>query len=225
MLVARLSLLRLNMSQSLNGAAVAGMLRGAAELVIARESFLTKADQAVGDGDHGIGMTRGCRAALVALDKLGEAPTPKAAFSAVGGAILAGTGGAAGAVFGTFFRAAGNAIAADSIDREALALALSEGAKAVMARGKAKPGDKTMLDALLPAIESLRQAEASDFGTLVELAAAAARQGAEATANMVASMGRAKMLGERALGHPDPGALSVSFLFEGMASYLADSKL
>jgi dihydroxyacetone kinase-like protein len=209
------------MSHSLDGAAVAAMLRSAAELVIAKEPVLTKADQAIGDGDHGIGMARGCKAALAALDGIGDATTPKAAFIAVGRAILASTGGAAGAVFGTFFQATGKAIAADSVDREGLAFAFDEGAKAVMTRGKAKPGDKTMLDAVLPAIESLRDGGDADFAVLGQRAAAAARRGAKATANMVAGTGRAKMLGQRAVGHPDPGALSVSFLFEGMAISLA----
>jgi len=211
------------MSESLNGAAIAAMLAAAAERVLANEPALTRADQAIGDGDHGIGMARGCKAALAALDKLGDAATPKAAFVAMGRAILTGTGGAAGAVFGTLFQAAGNAIGTDTLDREALAAALDAGAAAVMARGKAKPGDKTMLDALLPAIASLREGEA-DFGTLGARAAAAARQGAEATASMVAAMGRAKMLGQRAIGHPDPGALSVTFLFEGMAAKLAGGR-
>jgi dihydroxyacetone kinase-like protein len=210
------------MSDSLDGPAIVAMLRSAAELVLNNEPALTKADQAVGDGDHGIGMARGCTAALAALDELGAAPTPKAAFIAVSRAILTATGGASGAVFGTFFRAAGNAIAADCVDRESLAFALGEGAKAVMARGKAKPGDKTMLDALLPAIESLREGGPADFAVLGRLAAEAARQGADATANMTANTGRAKMLGQRAVGHVDPGALSVSFLFEGMARSLAD---
>jgi dihydroxyacetone kinase-like protein len=197
------------------------MLRSAVEAVIANEPALTRADQATGDGDHGIGMARGGKAAVAALDKLGAAATPKSAFIAVGRAILAGTGGAAGAVFGTFFQATGNAIAADSVDRESLAFAFDAGAKAVMARGKAKPGDKTMLDALFPAIESLQQGDTADFAVLGQRAAAAAKQGAEATATMVATMGRAKMLGQRAIGHADPGALSVSFMFEGMANALA----
>jgi len=88
--------------------------------VIANEPALTRADQATGDGDHGIGMARGGKAAVAALDKLGAAATPKSAFIAVGRAILAGTGGAAGAVFGTFFQATGNAIAADSSTAKAL---------------------------------------------------------------------------------------------------------
>lgn len=209
------------MSKSLDGAAVAAMLRSAAEFVIANEPVLTKADQAIGDGDHGIGMARGCKAALASLELLGDAATPKAAFIAVGRAILAGTGGAAGAVFGTFFQAAGKAIIADAIGREDLAFAFDEGVKAVMARGKAKPGDKTMLDAVVPAIASLRESEEADFAVLGRRAAAAARRGAEATTDMIAATGRAKMLGQRAIGHPDPGALSVSFLFEGMALSLA----
>lgn len=207
------------MTTALNGAAVAAMLRSAAETVIANEAALTKADQAIGDGDHGIGMTRGFTAALTALDRLGEAPAPGAAFTAVGRAMLSATGGAAGAVFGTLFQGIGKAIATDTVDAVSLIEAFDAGAKAVMVRGKAKAGDKTMLDALLPAIDAMRGG--GDFAALGARAAAAARQGAAATSHMIANMGRAKMLGERALGHPDPGALSVSFVFAGMARFLA----
>ena len=210
------------MTASIDGVTAAAMLRKAAETVIANEPVLTKADLAIGDGDHGIGMERGFKAALLALDKLGATPSPKAAFSAVGVAILSKAGGASGAVFGTLFQGTGKALGEEPADADGFAAALGAGADAVVARGKAKPGDKTMLDALLPAIGTLKAAGSKDLLEAVEAAAAAARQGAEATAGMIASTGRAKMLGQRSVGHVDPGALTMSFVFQGMALALRE---
>ncbi len=193
------------------------MLRAAAERVIAAEPELTRADQAIGDGDHGVGMARGFRAALVALDGLDGEADPGAAFSAVGRAVLTNAGGASGAVFGSFFSAAGKSMTGKVIGTVDLAAAFEAGAQAVMARGKAKAGDKTMLDALLPAIETLVAAGADTPGKALGRAAAAAAEGAKATAGMQASTGRAKNLGARSIGHPDPGALSMAFIMHGMA--------
>ena len=211
------------MTTTIDGPGIAAMLRRASETVIANEPLLTKADQAIGDGDHGIGMARGFKAALVALDKLGTDPTPKAAFAAVGTAVLLSAGGASGAVFGTLFQGAGKALDSAAVDAATFAAALEAGAAAVMARGQAKAGDKTMLDALLPAIAALKAHGGEGFGTAIGAAAAAARHGARTTADMLAGTGRAKMLGARALGHVDPGALSMSFVFEGMEKALANT--
>ncbi len=209
----------------LDGAATVTMLRGAAARVIENEQALTRADQTIGDGDHGVGMARGFGSALVALDGLDSGAGPGSAFSAVGKAVLMSAGGASGAVFGTFFTAVGKSLAGGEVDKAALAAALGEGARAVMARGKARAGDKTMLDALLPAIETFDGAEpGDDLAGAMKAAAAAARNGMDATANMVARTGRAKTLGQRSLGHVDPGALSMTLLFEGMASVLAEEE-
>ena len=196
----------------MDGMEARARLRAAAERVIGSEPVLTRADQAIGDGDHGLEMARGFRAALEALDGLAAEATPGAAFGAVGRAVLTKAGGASGAVFGSFFSGVGKALGeAAEVDGPALAAGFRAGAAAVMARGKAKAGDKTMLDALLPAIEVMEAG-----GGLAQAAAAAAR-GAEATAGMQATTGRAKSLGARSVGHPDPGALSMQFLMEGMA--------
>jgi dihydroxyacetone kinase-like protein len=202
---------------TLNGEQVAQMLKAAAQCVIANEPALTKADQAIGDGDHGIGMARGFKAALAALDKLGAVATPKSAFSVVGMAVLSNAGGASGAIFGVFFQGAGKALGTEEIDAEALAKAIEAGADAVVARGKAKAGDKTMVDALLPAVEALKAQASGGVVAALRAAATASAAGAASTADMLASLGRARNLGERARGHVDPGALSISLVFEGMA--------
>ena len=207
--------------RTLAGSDAVSMLRSAAEVLIENEPALTRADQTIGDGDHGVGMTRGLKAALAALDRVDADLGPGAAFAAVGRAVLSSAGGASGAVFGTFFNAVGKSLAGPDADARALATAFGEGARAVKARGRAKAGDKTMLDALLPAVEALDGAASSDLGEALQAAAEAARSGAAATADMVAGTGRAKTLGARAIGHVDPGALSVSFLFEGMARAIA----
>ncbi len=209
------------MTQTLDAAHLADMLRAAAEDVIANEPVLTKADQAIGDGDHGIGMARGFKAALLALDKHDSEQSPAQVFAAFGSAILLNAGGASGAVFGTFFKGVGKALTSELVELNSLAAAFDEGAKAVMARGNAKPGDKTMLDALAPAVEALDHAQAEPPARAFQIAAAAARRGAEATSDMIASTGRAKMLGQRSIGFIDPGALSMAFVFEGMARCLS----
>ncbi len=209
------------MVESLSGVTVSNVLRGAAESVIANESLLTQADQAIGDGDHGIGMARGFKAALAALDALGEAATPQSAFSVFGRAILSTAGGASGVEFGTLFQGVGRSLAGRArVDSESLVAAFDAGAAAVMARGGAKSGDKTMLDALLPAIRALSDSSPAGLKAAFAAAASAANDGAAATAEMLAGTGRAKMLGQRSLGHVDPGAMTMSFVFAGMASVL-----
>ena len=194
------------MMETLAAADFVNILRAAAANVIASELILTKADQAIGDGDHGVGMARGFKAALLALDKQEDEQSPAKIFAAFGTAILSSAGGASGAVFGTFFRGTGKSLTSESVDLAAMAAAFDDGARAVMTRGCAKPGDKTMLDALAPAIDALKQARAEPAAGAFRSAAAAARRGAEATADMIASTGRAKMLGQRSIGFIDPGA-------------------
>ena len=206
--------------ETLAAADLRDMLRAAAEDVIANEAVLSKADQAIGDGDHGVGMTRGFGAALAVLDREDGGQSPGSLLTAFGTAILTNAGGASGAVFGTLFRGVGKALASEPVGLKALAAAFDEGARAVMVRGGAKPGDKTMLDALVPAVDALKRAEATTPAEAFRMAAVAARSGAEATAGMIANTGRAKMLGQRAVGFVDPGALTTTFVFEGMARCL-----
>ncbi len=183
-----------------------------AEAVIAAEPKLTDADRAIGDGDHGIGMKRGFQAVQEKL-AASDPATPAAVLKDCGMAILSKTGGAAGAVFGTFFRAGGAALGeVEDLDAAGFTSFLVAGRDAVMKRGGAAEGDKTMLDALA---EAIRQSEnAADLDDALAQAAAGAARGAEATKAMVARFGKAKALGERALGHPDPGALTLALILE-----------
>jgi dihydroxyacetone kinase-like protein len=188
-----------------------------ADAIIASTERLTKADQAIGDGDHGLGMARGMKAAREALDKK-PAATVGDLFKTVGMAIVSTSGGASGAVFGTLFTGAGKVLTADTLDAEGFATALLEGQKAVQARGKAEPGHKTMLDALAPAAEAARAHAGAGLPAAARAAAKAAEEGTERTRDMVAQFGRARTLGDRALGHPDPGAISVTIILDAFAT-------
>jgi phosphoenolpyruvate---glycerone phosphotransferase subunit DhaL len=195
-------------------------LQGACEAIVAAQDRLTRADQVIGDGDHGAGMARGFRAAREALDAAAPASVGDL-FKAVGTAVLAKSGGASGAVFGTFFIGAARPLDRTDLTAAALLEALTAGTQAVRDRGKAQPGDKTMVDAALPAIEAASAATGDELRAVAAAAADGARRGAEATRAMIARFGKAKTLGERAVGHIDPGALSLSIILEALAASLA----
>lgn len=194
---------------------VAARLGAVCEAMLAAEPRLTAADQAIGDGDHGVGMARGFEAARQAL--LTKPPaTASEAFKGVGMAILMKSGGASGAVFGSFFTGMAKSIGED-LDQAGFTAGLREGLAAVQARGGAKPGDKTMIDALVPAIAAAEQALSLEDALMS--AAAAAAQGAQSTAAMIATTGKAKTLGARSLGHVDPGAVSLSIMLAALAAH------
>jgi dihydroxyacetone kinase-like protein len=161
-------------------------------------------------------MSRGMKAAKDALDKK-PAATVGDLFKTMGMAIVSTSGGASGAVFGTFFTGAGKILTEDALDALLFAAALEEGQKAVQARGKAEPGHKTMLDALAPAAQAAQAYAEAGLVPAARAAAKAAGEGVEQTKDMVAQFGRARTLGDRALGHPDPGAISVSIILEALA--------
>ena len=194
-------------------------LHAAADAIIAATDRLTKADQAIGDGDHGLGMARGFKAAKEALDKK-PALNVGDLFKTVGMAIVSTSGGASGAIFGTFFTGAAKALPTDRLDAAGFAAALEEGQKAVQARGKAEPGHKTMLDALAPAAKAAREKADAGLQAAASAASDAAADGVERSKDMVAQFGRARTLGNRALGHPDPGAISVGIILAAMAASL-----
>lgn len=207
------------MTERLDATGTVAMLQAVAEHVLASTERLTRADQTIGDGDHGIGMARGFEAAKTKL--AAEQPsTVDSAFRSVGMAIMASTGGAAGAVFGTMFVAAANACKGNEVlDAAVMAEAMQAGLAAIQKRGGAKPGDKTMLDALAPAVEALQANKAGSLVVALAAAADAARGGVEATRDMVAATGKARPLGARSIGHPDPGAITTSLIFEAMTNY------
>lgn len=169
---------------------------------------LTALDSAIGDADHGANMQRGFKAVTAALEK--EAPdTPGAVLTLAGRRLVSTVGGASGPLYGTLLRRTGKALGdASEVEPAQLAEALRAGVEGVMALGGAAPGDKTMIDALLPALEALRDGFAA--------ARAAAEEGAEATIPLQAHKGRASYLGERSIGHQDPGATSSALLIAGL---------
>jgi len=194
-------------------------VRAFARLVAEHKDELTELDAAIGDADHGANMDRGLQAAVAALDE--TAPeTASALFSKVGMTLVSTVGGASGPLFGTLFLRIGGSLGdAKEVTPAQLAAALRAGLDGVVTRGRAEPGDKTMYDALAPAVDALEGAVAEDVPLPDALAAArlAAEAGRDATTPMLARKGRASYLGERSVGHQDPGATSVALLLAAAA--------
>lgn len=193
-----------------------------AERIDAHADELTTLDAAIGDADHGANMTRGMTAVMGVLDD--TQPDIGALLKKVGMTIVSSVGGASGPLYGTFFLRVGTS-AGDrtALDPAEFAAALRAGLDGVIARGKATTGEKTLLDALVPALDAL-DAGLSGGGSLPDsltAAATAAAQGRDDTVPMVATKGRASYLGERSIGHQDPGATSMTLLVEAAASALS----
>ncbi len=192
------------------------------EKMIDSKDLLTQADRMIGDGDHGIGMANGFEAVR---DKLSEKEFETLAelMKTVGMALMSSIGGASGAIFGSLYQGAARGMGdATVFDAETLSTLLSHGLEAVKKRGKAKPGDKTMVDALEPAaVVSTDHREAPLHVALLAVREAA-QGGVERTKDMTATMGRAKSLGDRALGHPDPGAVSTHLIFTFMYEFVTE---
>ncbi|WP_207933276.1 dihydroxyacetone kinase subunit DhaL [Actinomadura sp. GC306] len=204
----------------LNASDFASWIRRAAELVTADADRLTRLDAAIGDGDHGHNMDRGLRAAV---DSLGDG-SPGKVLMAAGRAIVSKTGGASGPLYGTALRRAGKALGdADEVDAAALGTALRAALDGVRELGRAAEGDKTMVDALAPAVAAYEAAlaDGADLAGCVRAAAGAAERGAEATVPMQARKGRASYLGPRSTGHLDPGAASTALVLRALADVAA----
>jgi dihydroxyacetone kinase-like protein len=202
------------MDDAVSTAGLDQWIRSFAILVAENKDRLTDLDAAIGDGDHGANMDRGMRAAVAALDDI--APTTAAAlFNKVGMTLVSTVGGASGPLFGTLFLRIGANLGNDpEVSLGHLATALRAGLDGVVARGKAEAGDKTMYDALAPAVDALDSAVAAGVGKgeAMRLAQSAAEAGRDATTPMLARKGRASYLGERSVGHQDPGATTVALL-------------
>jgi dihydroxyacetone kinase-like protein len=191
-----------------------------------QKAYLTGLDSAIGDADHGTNMARGMGAVMAKLDGDATPTSAEALFKVVGMTLVSSVGGASGPLYGTFFlRLATAAGDAAVLEGPALAAALRNGLDGVGTRGRAEPGDKTMLDAMVPALDALGAALSA--GTPLAAAAAtaadAAEAGRDATAPMLARKGRASYLGERSIGHVDPGSASTALLFRALADALADT--
>jgi len=197
------------------------MMIQVADAIIAAEAMLSQADRDLGDGDHGLGMKRGMEAVKVQLEPL-EPSSVEQVFVTTGTAMMSSMGGASGALFGTVYRAGGKALVGRStLDSEGLALLLEAALEGVMKRGGAKPGDKTMIDALAPAAAKAREVTALDLPDAFKAVAAAAESGKDASKAMIAQFGRAKTLGEACIGFPDAGACSVTIMLSTMRDYVA----
>jgi len=193
-------------------------IRRFADVVSEHRTELVRLDTAIGDGDHGTNMDRGMKKAVEKLDST-DGGDIGADLKAVGMALVSSVGGAAGPLYGTLFLQMGSASAGkDELDLDGWTAAVEAGVNGVKARGKAEPGDKTMIDAWLPALDALR--EGGDLGEALERSAAAAEEGMKATTPMEARKGRASYLGPRSVGHQDPGATSTYLLLRAAAETL-----
>jgi phosphoenolpyruvate---glycerone phosphotransferase subunit DhaL len=199
----------------LDPALLRSMVAATAQRIIDSADELTSLDQAIGDGDHGINMKRGCAEVLSQLDVIAAKPAGEA-LKAVGMALVMKVGGASGPLYGSLFMAMGKALGERPATLALLPQALAAGVDAVAARGKSTTGEKTMLDVLTPALEALRAGGADLASRLRETAARAAL----ATIPMRATKGRAAFLGERSVGHMDPGARSSQIIVETLSSFL-----
>jgi dihydroxyacetone kinase phosphoprotein-dependent L subunit len=202
---------------ALDLAGAAAWLKEFAAVIAANADYLTDLDRQIGDADHGANMDRGMKAAA-ALDSADFA-SPADYLKKVGMTLVSTVGGASGPLYGTFFLRVAGAWPATS-DAVGLGVALRAGLSGIQARGKAVLGDKTMVDALSPAVDAYDAAASLGIGPALQAAVAASAAGRDATVPLVARKGRASYLGERSAGHQDPGATSVTLLLAAAAATL-----
>ena len=186
------------------------------------KDHLTQLDSAIGDADHGVNMQRGFAAALAALDGY-QAATVGEVLVKTGSTLISVVGGAAGPLYGTLFRAMGKQLASPSVDAHQLLAALTAGLEGVQKLGAAVPGDKTMVDALVPALAAFGEqaGNGADLSVAAASAADAAEQGMRDTVPLQARKGRASYLGARSIGHQDPGATSTALIVRALAQVVA----
>jgi dihydroxyacetone kinase-like protein len=191
------------------------------QLIADQRSYLTELDTEIGDADHGSNMARGLDAVAEKVDTA-SAEYVDDYFRQVGMTLVSSVGGASGPLYGTFFlRFAASAAHVTELDAAGLAQALRAGLGGVLDRGKPQLGDKTMFDAMSPAVEAFDAAVDGPISAAARAASDAAGAGRDATAPLVARKGRASYLGERSVGHIDPGAASTALLFQALADALA----
>jgi phosphoenolpyruvate---glycerone phosphotransferase subunit DhaL len=204
-------------------AQIVSWLERYAGVIAEQKQYLTGLDAAIGDGDHGINMDRGFQTVLTKLDPVREKDAGTV-LKTSGMALVGSVGGAGGPLYGTFFLRAGAALDGKSeVSTEELVAALEAGLKGVVERGKANPNDKTMVDALTPALERAREAlrEGASPEETLAAAADAAEEGMKATIPLKALKGRASYLGDRSIGHQDPGATSSYLMLRALSDTLA----
>jgi dihydroxyacetone kinase-like protein len=206
------------MTDTIEYSGICGMLQGAVAQIRANHEMLSRLDAAVGDGDHGTTILR----TMEAVSKTAK-ETPgndlKNLFSKVAWEVMSCDGGSTGPLLGSFFMGLSEGAAGrETLDCAGLAAVFAAGVAKLQKQSRAAVGDKTMMDAFLPALEALKKADpAKGIKAALEHAALAAAAGAEATRAMRAKFGRARNLGDRVIGHPDPGAVSISLIFKGFS--------
>jgi dihydroxyacetone kinase-like protein len=212
------------MTRSLSQEQLVAWLGTFRDSVHEHRDYLTELDAAIGDADHGTNLTRGMDAVMAVVDADDAPDTAASMLKAVGMKLVSTVGGASGPLYGTFFlRASVAAGDAETLDAKAVLGMLRAGVEGLAARGKAELGDKTMVDALTPAVEALADSvgNGDDLTAGLRAAAEAAAKGREATTELEARKGRASYLGERSKGHTDPGAASATLLVEALADAVA----
>lgn len=189
------------------------------EVIEENKLYLTELDAAIGDGDHGINMAKGFNAAKEKIES-SEFDNPGALLKSVGMALISKVGGASGPLYGTMFLNAGKIIGdKEEIDVKDLVEMLDSGLEGVKMRGKANLGDKTMIDSIEPSIEAMRASieAGDDYKVTLEKAVEAATKGVAYTETIAAKKGRAAYLGDRSIGHKDPGAESFRFIIKSIS--------
>jgi phosphoenolpyruvate---glycerone phosphotransferase subunit DhaL len=212
------------MTQSVTQEQLVAWLGTFRDSVHEHRDYLTELDAAIGDADHGTNLTRGMDAVMALVDADDAPDTVASLLKAVGMKLVSTVGGASGPLYGTFFlRASAAAGDAEDLDSEAVLGMLRAGAEGLASRGKAELGDKTMVDALTPAVQAFADSVSNggDLAAGLRAAAEAAAKGREATTELEARKGRASYLGERSKGHTDPGAASATMLVEALADAVA----
>ncbi len=191
-------------------------------IITAREAELGALDAHAGDGDHGSTMARGLRAANEAVAAADDGQSPGQLLMTAGNAFSDAAGGASGALYGMFMLTVGQRLDPTACDVRSVHDALAAGLEIISRLGKAKPGDKTMVDALSPFVDALGRAgeQGAGLATAWNEALPAAEAGADATAQMMARRGRSARLGERSIGHVDPGARSMLYLLQAVGEAL-----
>ena len=213
------------MMAAIDTAALADWIRRFRDVIAERREWLTELDSAIGDADHGANMARGMDAVVAKLDS-GVPDTVDELLKTVGMTLVSSVGGASGPLYGTLFLRMGMAAGpVTELDGAGLGGSLRAGLDGIVARGKAEAGDKTMFDAMAPAVDAFDAAISGggDLSAATAAAAEAAASGRDATESLVARKGRASYLGERSAGHLDPGAASTTLLFESLAQATAES--
>lgn len=183
------------------------------------KDYLTQLDKAIGDADHGINMERGFKKAIAQLPTVADKDI-STILKTVSMTLISSVGGASGPLYGTFFLRASTAVAGkQELTEEDMLAMLQAGLDGVLQRGKAQLGDKTMIDVLSPAVTAFQQAiaEGKDMRFAMQLTVAAAEQGMKDTTQMLAKKGRASYLGERSIGHQDPGATSSYLMLKSLS--------